>query len=387
MRPGAPRPGNGRDVRSREDHDAVRDAARRLARERIAPTAAARDRDSAWPADELAMLASQGYMGMLVPERFGGSGLDLTSYCIAVEEISAADCGVGTICHVHNMTLHTIAQCGTESQKDRWLASGARGESIGAWMLTEPHAGSETSAFRTTARIEGSDYVLRGTKQFASNASRAGIALVLAVTDAAAGKKGMTVFAVDPHSPGYVVARVEEKLGQHTAHTAQVQLDGLRTSADCVIGAVGDGYRVALQGIATGRVAIAAQSVGVAQAALDASVRYASEREVAGKPIRELQAVAFTLAEMKMKVEVARQYYLHAAHLLDAGEPCIHEASIAKLYATQAAEEVCAEAVEVHGGYGYLRDFPVERYLRDVKVCKIYEGTANIQKLIISRSL
>ena len=259
------------------DQLAVREAARVLARKAIAPTAAVRDRSAAWPASELETLGLQGYLGMLVPEKFGGSGLDFSSYCIAQEEISAADCGVGTICHVHNMCLHTLVQCGSQEQKTTWLPRAARGDLVGAWMLSEPHAGSDTAAFTTSARRDGDTFILRGTKQFVLNGSQAGIALVLAVTDAGAGKHGMSVFLVNPRTPGYVVTRVEEKLGQHTAHTAQVQFDDMRVPADAVVGAIGQGYRVALSGIANGRIAIAAQAVGVAQAALDSSVRYAMD--------------------------------------------------------------------------------------------------------------
>ncbi len=365
----------------------VRDAARRLAQTVIAPTAADRDRTSAWPRAELKALGEQGFMGMLTPQAYGGSQASFMAYCLALEEFSAADCGVGTIFHVHNTSLYTVALFGTEAQKRRHLPSAAQGERIGAWLLTEPHAGSDTAAFRTSARREGDVFVLNGTKQFISNGSEAGLAMALAVTDPGAGRKGFTAFILDPSDPGYQVRRIENKLGQHTAHTAQIHLQDLRVPVENVLGEIGGGYRVAMSALSDGRIAIAAQSVGVAQAALDAAIRYAHEREAYGAPIIRLQAVAFKLAEMATQVEAARQLYRHAARMLVAGQPCSREAAMAKLFASEMAERVCSEALQVHGGYGYLNDFPVERYCRDVRVCRIYEGTSDIQKLIISRTL
>lgn len=366
----------------------IRDTARRLARDVIAPTAAERDRSSHWPAAELKTLADHGFMGMTVPAEYGGSETGFVAYCLALEEISAADAGVGTIIHVHNLGgAHAIAQHGTPEQKQRYLPGIARGEKIGAFLITEPQAGSETSALKASARRDGDHFVLNGTKQFISNGSEAGLAIVVARTDANAGRRGFTTFLVEPPAAGYVVTRIEDKLGQRTAHTAQIQLDDLRIPAKDVLGEVGGGYAITMSGLSDGRIAIAAQAVGIAQAALDAAIGYAREREVGGKPIMDLQGVSFTIAEMAMQVDIARQYYLHAAKLLEAGIPCIKEAAIAKLFASEMAEKVCSDALQIHGGYGYLRDFPVERYCRDVRVCKIYEGTSNIQKLIIARNL
>ena len=262
-----------------------------------------------------------------------------------------------------------------------------RGDKIGAFLLTEPHAGSDTAAFRTTARRDGDHFVLNGTKQFISNGSEAGTVVVVARTDPEAGKHGFTTFIVDPAMPGYSVSRVEQKLGQRTAHVAQIQLEDLRVPAEDALGEIGGGYRIVMGGLFDGRIAIAAQAVGIAQAALDAAVRYANEREAYGAPLMQLQAISFRLAEMASQVDVARQYYIHAARLAEAGQPCAKEAAIAKLFASEMAERVCSDALQVHGGYGYLQDFPVERYYRDVRVCKIYEGTSDIQKLIISRHL
>ncbi|MBT13425.1 MAG: acyl-CoA dehydrogenase [Oceanospirillaceae bacterium] len=370
-----------------EQQEMVRQTAEKVAREIIAPTAADRDKSKAWPAEELGALAKSGFMGMMIPEAYGGSDTGFLSYCLALEEISAADCGVGTIFHVHNMSHYPITLFGTEEQKARYLPPGAMGKKIGAWLLTEPHAGSDTAALRTTARRDGDYFVVNGSKQFISNGSEAGTALILAVTDKSAGKRGITAFVVDTATPGYVVTRLEEKLGQHTAHTAQVQLDNLRIPASSVLGEIGGGYRIAMAGLADGRIAVAAQAVGVAKAAVAAAIKYAREREAYGAPIFNLQAISFRLAEMATQVEVARQYYLHAARLLEAGVPCVKEASMAKLFATEMAEQVCSDALQVHGGYGYLRDFPVERYCRDVRVTKIYEGTSDIQKVIIARNL
>ncbi len=366
----------------------IRDTARQLARDVIAPTAAERDRTSAWPTAELKVLADHGFMGMTIPEEYGGSETGFVAYCLALEEISAADGGVGTVMHVHNLGgAHIVARHGSPDQKKRYLPAMARGEKIGAFLITEPQAGSETSALRATARQDGDHFVLNGTKQFISNGSEAGLAIIVARTDMTAGKRGFTTFLVEPPAPGYVVARVEEKYGQRTAHTAQIQLDDLRVPAHDTLGEVGSGYGITMSGLSDGRIAIAAQAVGIAQAALDAAIRYARERNVGGKPIMELQGISFSIADMAAQVDVARQYYIHAAKLLEAGLPCAKQAAIAKLFASEMAEKVCSDALQVHGGYGYLRDFPLERYCRDVRVCKIYEGTSNIQKLIISRNL
>src|SRR5690606_22821851 len=344
-----------------EDNRMIREAALRIAREVIEPTAAARDREARWPTDELRVLGEQGFMGMLVPEEYGGSGSSFTGYCIAFETFAGADCGLGTICHVHNMSHHAIACFGTGEHKRRYPPTGAGGERIGAWLLTEPQAGSDTAALRTTARRDGDHYVLEGSKQFISNGSEAGTAMALAVTDPAAGRRGVTAFILDPGSPGFEITRIEEKMGQRTAHTAQIRLDGVRVPAANILGEVGGGYRIAMSGLADGRIAIAAQAVGVAQAALDAAVRYAKDRSAYGKPIFELQAVSFRLAEMAAEVAVARQFYLHAARLLEAGLPCAKEAAIAKLQASEMAQRVCSGALQTFGGYGYLQDFPIER--------------------------
>jgi alkylation response protein AidB-like acyl-CoA dehydrogenase len=365
----------------------IRDSARKVAAEVVAPTAAERDRTHAWPHDELRAVAGLGFLGMHIPDEYGGSGATFVDYCLAIEEFSAVDAGFGTLIHVHNSVGLTIARAGTKEQMRRYLPALARGERIGAFLLTEPHAGSDTAAFRTSGRRDGSHYVLNGTKQFISNGSEAGVALVLAITDKAAGKSGTSIFIVDPSEPGYNVTRVESKLGQHTAHIAQIQLENCRVSAENLLGAEGSGYQRKLGALSEGRVAVAAQAVGVARAAFEAALKYANEREAYGKPIIRLQAVSFDLADMATQVEVAHQFVVHAARLCEAGIPCAKEASMAKLFASEMAEKVCSDALQIHGGYGYLNDFPVERYYRDVRVCKIYEGTSHIQKLIIARNL
>lgn len=365
----------------------IRDAARKAAVELVAPTAAERDRTSAWPHKELKAVAELGFLGILIPEEYGGSGGSFIDYCLAIEAFSAADAGFGTIIHVHNTMALTIVRGGSEEQKRRYLPALARGEKIGAYLLSEPHAGSDTSAFRTSARRQGNQYVLNGTKQFISNGSEAGLALVLAVTDKEAGKRGTTLFIVDPAEPGYNVNRVERKLGQHTAHIAQIQLDDCHVPAENVIGVEGSGYQKTMSALSEGRVAIAAQAAGIARAALEAALNYAKDREAYGQPIIRLQGVSFDLADMATQVEIAHQFVLHTAKLCEAEIPCAKEASMAKLFASEIAERVCSDALQIHGGYGYLADFPVERYYRDVRVCKIYEGTSHIQKLIISRNL
>ena len=365
----------------------VRESARRLAQEVVAPTAAERDRNSVWPREELKTVAEAGFMGMLTPQAYGGSGLSFVEYCLALEEFAAADGGFATIMHVHNSTGLVLRGHGTEAQQQRYLPEIASGRSIGAFLLSEPHAGSDTAALRTTARRENGDYVLNGTKQWISNGSEAGFAFALAATGEPGSRNRFSLFIVNPKAPGYKALRVENKLGQHTAHTAQILLENLRVPAEDLVGEEVRGYAKVLGLLSEGRIAIAAVAVGIARAALEVAIKYAKEREAYGKPISTLQAVSFDLADMAMQVEVARQFTLHAARMNDAGLPCIKEAAMAKLFASEMAEKVCSDAIQVLGGYGYVNDFPVERYYRDVRVTKIYEGTSHIQKLIIAREI
>ena len=370
------------------EQEMIRDAVRDYARERIAPFAAQWDRDATFPADALKGLAELGCYGVTVAEEWGGAGLDTLSLSLILEEIAAADGATSTIVSVNNCPVCSMLdRYGSDAQKERWLKPLARGTMLGAFCLTEPHVGSDASALRTTARRDGDDYVLDGVKQFITSGKHADVALVMAVTDKAAGKKGISAFIVDTKTPGYVVARLEDKVGQHASDTAQIVFEGCRVPAANRIGDEGQGYKIALSGLEGGRIGIASQAVGMARAAFEAALAYAKERESFGKPLFEHQAVQFRLADMATQVEVARQMIWHAAALRDAGLPCLKEAAMAKLFASEMAEKVCSDAIQVFGGYGYVSDFPVERIWRDVRVCQIYEGTSDIQKILIGRAL
>jgi hypothetical protein len=371
-----------------QEQEMIRDAMRVFARERLAPFAAQWDRNGTFPQEALKELAALGAFGMAVPERWGGAGMDYVSLALALEEIAAGDGATSTIISVNNSVVcGPILAFGTDAQKEQWLKPLASGEKLGCFCLTEPHVGSDAAAIRTSAVREGNEWVLNGVKQFITSGKNAQVAIVFAVTDKAAGKKGISAFIVPTDAPGYVVARVEEKMGQHASDTAQILLENCRIPAQNLLGAEGEGYRIALANLEAGRIGIAAQSVGMARAALEAALKYAQEREAFGKPIFEHQAVNFRLADMATQIEAARQLVLHAAALRDAGRPCLKEASMAKLFASEMAEEVCSDAIQIHGGYGYVADFPVERIYRDVRVTQIYEGASDIQRLVIGRNL
>ncbi len=371
-----------------ESQRMIRDTLRDFARERLAPNAAQWDREAAFPREALSDLADLGVWGMTVPEQWGGAGLDYVSLVLAIEEIAAGDGATSTILSVQNsLVCGILAKYGSDEQKERWLKGAASGDLLGCFCLTEPHVGSDAAAIKTRATRDGDHWVLNGVKQFITSGKHAQIAIAFAVTDPAAGKKGISCFCVPTDANGYVVARLEEKLGQHASDTAQILFEDCRVPAGCLLGAEGDGYRIALSNLEAGRLGIAAQSVGMARAALEAAVAYAREREAFGKPIVEHQAVAFRLADMATQVEAARQLLWHAASLKDAGQPCLKEASMAKLFASEMAEKVCSAAIQIHGGYGYVADFPVERIYRDVRVCQIYEGASDIQRLVIARAV
>ncbi len=375
-------------MRLTEEQVMVRDMARSFAREKLLPHAAEWDRDATFPRDAVAEMGKLGLLGMLVPPEWDGAGAGMVAYALAVEEIAAGDGACSTILSVQNSVVDTaILGYGSEDQKERFLRPLARGEMLGAFCLTEPHAGSDAAAIRTRARKSGNHYVLSGTKQFVTSGRSADIALVFAVTDPDAGRKGISAFLVPTDNPGYVVARVEDKLGQRASDTCQIVLDDCKLTPDLLLGEEGQGYRIALSNLEGGRVGIGAQAVGMARAAFEAARDYALERESFGKKIFEHQAVGFKLADMATRIEAARHLVLHAAALREAGEPCLKEASMAKLFASEMAEEVCSDAIQIHGGYGYLTDFPVERIYRDVRICQIYEGTSEIQRLVISRAL
>ena len=366
----------------------IRDTLRAFARDELAPNAAAWDREHTFPREALRALGSLGALGIVVPEAWGGAALDYVSLAVALEEIAAGDGATSTIVSVQNSVVcGPIVAFGSDAQKARYLPQLARGEKLGCFCLTEPQTGSDASAITTRAERRGDGYVLNGVKQFITTGANADVAIVFAVTDKAAGKKGISAFVVETKTPGFVVARIEEKLGQRASDTAQIVFENCAVPATNLLGREGDGYRIALANLEGGRIGIAAQAVGMARAALDAALAYARERRAFGKPIGEHQAVNFRLADMATRVDVARQMVWHAAALRDAGEPCLKEASMAKLFASEMAEQVASDAIQIHGGYGYVADFPVERIYRDVRVCQIYEGTSDIQRMVIGRAV
>jgi alkylation response protein AidB-like acyl-CoA dehydrogenase len=366
----------------------IRDTLREFARAELAPHAAAWDRDHPFPREALRALGRLGALGVVVPERFGGAELDYVSLAVALEEIAAGDGATSTIVSVQNSVVcGPIHAFGSDAQKQRFLPPLGRGALLGCFCLTEPHTGSDAAAIATRAERRGDVYVLNGVKQFITSGANADVAIVFARTDKAAGSKGISAFIVDTKASGFVVARIEEKLGQRASDTAQIAFENCEVAAANLLGSEGEGYRIALSNLEGGRIGIAAQAVGMARAALDAALAYARERQAFGKPIVEHQAVNFRLADMATKIEVARQMVWHAAALRDAGMPCLTEASMAKLFASEMAEQVATDAIQIHGGYGYVTDFPVERIYRDVRVCQIYEGTSDIQRLVIGRAL
>jgi alkylation response protein AidB-like acyl-CoA dehydrogenase len=366
----------------------IRDTARDFARERLAPTAAARDAAHSFPRAELTEMGQLGFLGMLVPEAYGGSDTGMVAYTLALEEIAAGDGACSTIVSVHSSVgCMPILKFGTDEQKQRFLPKLATGEWIGGFALTEPQAGSDASNLRTTAKRDGDHYVINGAKQFITSGKNGQLIIVFAVTDPAAGKKGITAFIVPTDTPGFEVVRVEHKLGQHASDTCQLAFNDMRLPADLRLGAEGEGLKIALSNLEGGRIGIASQAVGMARAAFEAARDYAKERITFGKPIIEHQAVAFRLADMATRIAAAREMVLHAASLREAGLPCLTEASMAKLFASETAEAVCSAAIQTLGGYGYLKDFPVERIYRDVRVCQIYEGTSDVQRIVIARNL
>jgi butyryl-CoA dehydrogenase len=367
--------------------DDIRQAVRRFAAEQLAPHAARWDRDKQFPREALEGLAAMGLYAVAVPEEWNGAGLGYSALAVACEEISAGDCATATIVSVNNLVAGILAGYASSEQKERFLKPLARGELIGAFALTEPHVGSDASAITTRAERQGSHYVLNGVKQFITSGQNADIAVVFAVTSKEAGKRGISAFVVPTKTPGYIVARIEEKTGQRASDTAQILLEDCKVPAANLLGQEGAGYRIALANLESGRINVAAQATGVARAALEAALSYSRERTSMGKTLIEHQAVNFRLADMATGIEAGRQLYLHAAALRDAGQPCIKEASMAKLFASEMAERVCSDAIQIHGGYGYMADFPVERLWRDVRVTQIYEGASDIQRLVIGRTL
>lgn len=371
-----------------EEQQMIRDMARQFAQERLVPNAEEWDREARFPKEALDEMAQLGMLGMMVPPEWDGAGTDCVSYAMALEEIAAGDGAVSAIMSVHNSVgCMPILRYGTDEQKEKYLKPFARGEMIGCFCLTEPQAGSDASALKTTARRDGNKWVIDGAKQFITNGSSAGLAIVFAVTDPDAGKRGISAFLVPTDSDGYIVERVEKKMGLNASDTCALRFEGVEVTPDMMLGEEGQGYKIALSNLEGGRIGIAAQALGIAQAALNYAVEYAKDRTSMGQPIMNHQAVGFRLADGAAKLQAARQLILHAAAMKDAGIPCLTEASMAKLFATETAETVVSDALQTFGGYGYMKDYPLERLARDVRVTKIYEGTSDIQRMLIARSL
>lgn len=371
-----------------QDQEMIRDAMRDFVREQITPHAARWDKEHHFPKDVHQGLAALGAYGICVPEELGGAGMNYLSLALVLEEIAAGDGGTSTVISVTNCPVNAILmKYGNAQQQEQWLRPLAQGQMLGAFCLTEPHVGSDASALRTTATRDGGDYVINGVKQFITSGKNGDVAIVIAVTDKAAGKRGMSAFIVPTANPGYQVARLEDKLGQHSSDTAQINFENCRIPEANLIGAEGEGYKIALSALEGGRIGIAAQSLGMARAAFECALQYSKDRESFGQPIFNHQAVGFRLAECATQIEAARQLIWHAASLRDAGRPCLKEAAMAKLFASEMAERVCSAAIQTLGGYGVVSDFPVERIYRDVRVCQIYEGTSDVQKILIQRAL
>lgn len=371
-----------------QEQEMIRDSMRAFAQERLAPFAAEWDKNHTFPAEALKELGELGAMGMCVPEEWGGAGMDYMSLVLTLEEIAAGDGATSTIVSVQNSLACGITQkYGTDQQKEEWLKPLARGEKLGCFCLTEPHTGSDAAAITTRADRDGDHFVLNGVKQFITTGKHAHMAIVFAVTDKAAGKKGISCFLVPTDTKGFIVGRTEEKMGQHASDTVQIIFEDCRVPATALLGKEGEGYKIALSNLEAGRIGIAAQSIGMARAAFEAAVRYAKERVTFGQPIIEHQAVNFRLADMNTLLDAARLMVWRAAALKDAGKPCLKEASMAKMFASEAAEKIASDAIQIHGGVGYTSDFPVERIYRDVRISQIYEGANDIQRLVIGRSI
>ncbi len=369
-----------------DTQELVRDTARTFAQARLVPHARDWEASGTVPAEIFSEMGALGFLGMTVPEALGGAGLDYVSYALALMEIAAGDGGISTIMSVNNAPVCAIlASRGSSEQQARFLRPLAAGEMIGAFALTEPHAGSDAAALRMRATRSGRGYLLNGVKQFITSGRIAKVVITFAVTDPAAGKRGISAFLVPTDASGFRVSGIEHKLGQQSSDTAQLSYEDVLVDESLRIGAEGEGYRIALANLETGRIGIAAQSVGMAEAALAYATRYAKERKSFGKALAEHQAVLFRLADMATQVAAARELVLAAAALKDAGRSCLKEACIAKLFASEAAEQVASAAIQVLGGYGYVRDYPVEKIYRDVRVCQIYEGTSDVQRMIIGR--
>ncbi|AIO34724.1 acyl-CoA dehydrogenase family protein [Burkholderia pseudomultivorans] len=371
-----------------EDQRMIRDAARAFATEVLAPNAAQWDLDAKLPDAVVAQLGELGLLGMIVPQELGGSYTDYVAYALAMEEIAAGDAACATMMSVHNSVgCGPILGFGTPAQKDRWLAEMAAGRVIGAFCLTEPQAGSEAHNLRTRAELRDGKWVLNGAKQFVTNGQRAGIAIVFAITDPEAGKRGISAFLVPTDTPGFIVGKPEKKMGIRASDTCPITFENCAIPEENLLGNRGEGLKIALSNLEGGRIGIAAQALGIARAAFDKARRYAGERVQFGKPLAEHQAIQQKLADMAVQINAARLLVHHAAKLRTAGLPCLSEASQAKLFASEMAERVCSDAIQIHGGYGYLADYEVERHYRDARITQIYEGTSEVQRMVIARQL
>lgn len=371
-----------------EDQRMIRDAARAFATEMLAPNAAQWDHDAHLPDAIVAQLGELGLLGMIVPQELGGSYTDYVAYALAMEEVAAGDAACATMMSVHNSVgCGPILGFGTPAQKDRWLADMAAGRVIGAFCLTEPQAGSEANNLRTRAELRDGKWVLNGAKQFATNGQRAGVAIVFAMTDPEAGKRGISAFLVPTDTPGFIVGKPEKKMGIRASDTCPITFENCAIPEENLLGNRGEGLKIALSNLEGGRIGIAAQALGIARAAFDKARRYAGERVQFGKPIAEHQAIQQKLADMAVQINAARLLVHHAAKLRTAGLPCLSEASQAKLFASEMAERVCSDAIQIHGGYGYLVDYEVERHYRDARITQIYEGTSEVQRMVIARQL
>lgn len=371
-----------------EEQTMIQDMARGYVQERIAPFSEEWDKNKTFPAEALQGLGELGFYGMLVPEQWGGSEIGYTAAALVLEEIAAGDGACSTVISVTNSVgCMPILNFGNDEQKEKFLKPMASGEALGAFCLTEPHAGSDAADLKTKAVKQDNHYILNGVKQFITSGKNGQIAIVFAVTDPSAGKKGISAYIVPTDTPGYIVANIEDKMGQNASDTAQIVFEDCKIPAKNLLGKEGEGYKIALSGLEGGRIGIAAQAVGMARAAYEYALEYSKDRTSFGKPIFKHQAVQFKLAEMATQVEAARNMVLNAAQLRDAEKPCLKEACMAKLFASEVAEKVCSEAIQVLGGYGYLKDYPVERIYRDVRIAQIYEGTSEVQKMVIARAI
>ena len=371
-----------------EQQEMIRDSAARFAEERLAPNSRTWEAAEAVDPDVLREMGELGFMGMTVPAAYAGAELDYVSYALALIEIAAGDGAVSTIMSVNNAPVCAILQStASEALREKYLKPLAAGEMIGAFALTEPQAGSDAANLQTRATRTDQGYQITGTKQFITSGKIAGAVIVFAVTDPSAGKRGISAFLVPAGTQGMAVSSLEHKMGQEASDTAQLSFDEATIPADHLIGSEGDGYRIALANLEAGRIGIAAQCAGMARAALDQALAYAKERTAFGKSISNHQAVAFRLADMATQLHAATTMVLEAAALRDAGRPCLKQACMAKLFASEAAERICSDAIQIFGGYGYSRELPVEKIYRDVRVAQIYEGTSDVQRIIISRQL